>query len=136
MRGPELTISLDPVRRAYRPGETLSGEFLVEWLHTEQPTAAEVSVLWYTEGRGDEDLAVHYFDRRGADQGSAVDWRRPQRFSTQLPPSPLSYEGVLVKVRWCVRARVFFPRGKEVFAEQPFRLGSVPPAQAVLPSEE
>jgi len=30
------------------------------------PRAVEVSVLWCTEGKGDEDLLAHYFDRHAS----------------------------------------------------------------------
>ena len=36
-----------------------------------------------------------------------------------------------VKIRWCVRVRVFLRRGKEAFFEQSFVLGNVPPARRV-----
>jgi hypothetical protein len=131
MTGGEVRIQLDGRRGVYQPGETLAGEYRLESLSVAEPSAIEVSVLWYTEGQGDEDLAVHYFERLDRDERPDLDLRRPQRFSVALPPSPLSYEGVIVKIHWCVRVRVFLSRGKELFAEQPFQLGSVPPGQAV-----
>ena len=76
----------------------------------------------------DEDLVVHEFWRRDADSGDWSNPRRPQRFRTSLPRSPLSYDGQIVKIRWCVRVRAFLPRGKEVVGENVFRLGDVPPA--------
>ena len=51
------------------------------------------------------------------------------RFTTILPNSPLSYSGRIVKVRWCARVRLFLKKGKELFFEQPFILGSVATAQ-------
>ena len=131
MTGGEVRIQLDGRRGAYQPGETLAGEYRLESLSVAEPSAVEVSVLWYTEGQGDEDLAVHYFERLDRDERPDLDLRRPQRFSVALPPSPLSYAGVIVKIHWCVRVRVFLSRGKELFAEQPFQLGSVPSGQAV-----
>ena len=62
-------IRLDGNGRVYRPGETLSGEYRIESLDASQVKAIEVSVLWYTEGKGDEDMAVHEFWRRDADDG-------------------------------------------------------------------
>ena len=56
-----------------------------------------------------------------------IDPRRPERFSTTLPSSPLSYDGQIIKVRWCVRVRVFPLRGKEIVGEKRFQLGDVPP---------
>jgi hypothetical protein len=55
-----------------------------------------------------------------------LDLRVPRRFSTVLPASPLSYDGEIVKICWCVRLRIFLPQGQESLAEVPFRLGSVP----------
>lgn len=131
MHEPVVNVFLDGNRRLYEPGETLAGEYRVESLSTAEPVAVEVSVLWYTEGQGDEDFAVHYFDRQTSANGQAVDLTQPRRYSTQLPASPLSYEGVIVKIRWCVRVRLFLPRGKDVVQEQPFQLGHVPPARPV-----
>lgn len=122
-----VRLLLDGNRRAYQPGETLAGEYRIESLKLAGPTAVEISVLWHTEGQGDEDLAVHYFERLSTADQPGVDLRRPRRFSTQLPPSPLSYQGEIVKICWCVRVRVFMPRGKELLAEVPFQLGSLPP---------
>lgn len=125
-----VRILLDGNRRVYQPGDMLSGDYQVESLRWIEPTAVEVSVLWYTEGQGEEDLAVHYFERLDALAQSGVDLRRPRRFSTRLPFSPLSYQGVIVKIRWCVRVRVFLPHGKELVGEISFQLGNLPPARA------
>lgn len=131
MNGPQVTIRLDGNGRRYRPGETLSGEYRLESITTAEVRAVEVSVLWYTEGKGDEDLAVHDFQRRSADDGDWIDARKPGRFDTALPNTPLSYDGVIVKLIWCVRVRVFLARGKDVLGELPFQLGNVPAATAV-----
>jgi hypothetical protein len=124
-----VRVLLDGNRRLYQPGDLLSGEYQINSLKWVGPTAVEMSVLWHTEGQGDEDLAVHYFERRDSAGQSGVDLRRPQRFSTRLPPSPLSYQGVIVKICWCVRVRVFLPRGKELVGEAPFQLGNLPAAR-------
>ncbi len=52
-----------------------------------------------------------------------------QPFATRLPPSPLSYAGVIVKITWSVRLRLCMRRGKDVLHELAFRLGAVPPAE-------
>ncbi|HVX63597.1 MAG TPA: hypothetical protein VHC19_23445, partial [Pirellulales bacterium] len=72
-----------------------------------------------------------HFERFDNELRPDTDLRRPQRFSIKLPRSPLSYQGIIVKIQWCVRVRVFLPRGKELLAEAPFQLGAVPPAQLV-----
>ena len=120
-----VTIRLDGNGRAYQPGEILSGEYCVEADAAEEIRAIEASVLWHTEGKGDEDLVVHEFWRRDADSGDWSNPRRPQRFRTSLPRSPLSYDGQIVKIRWCVRVRAFLQRGKEVVGQNVFRLGDV-----------
>jgi hypothetical protein len=131
MNEPSVTIRFDGNGRVYWPGEMLSGEYRVESIERQDIKAVEVSVLWHTEGKGDEDLAVHDFRRLSVDGGDWIDPRYPGRFSTVLPKSPLSYEGVIVKLRWCVRVRVFVSRDKEVVGELPFRLGNVPAAKMV-----
>jgi hypothetical protein len=135
MNGPLVRIRFDGNGRVYRPGETLSGEYRIESVAPEEIKAIEVSVLWYTEGKGDEDLAVHSFWRISADNGERLDLPRPGRFSTVLPRSPLSYRGILVRIRWCVRVRVFLTRGREVMGELAFRLGDVPAARLPVTAE-
>lgn|SRR5487761_1073998 len=130
-----VRILLDGNRRIYHPGDLLSGEYQVESLRWIKPTAVEISVLWRTEGQGDEDLAVHHFERIDLAEQPGIDFRRPQRFSTRLPPSPLTYQGVIVKIGWCVRVRVFLPRGKELFGETSFQLGTLPAARLAKGAE-
>jgi hypothetical protein len=127
----EVSIRFDGNGRAYQPGETLSGECRLEAVPADALKAIELSVLWYTEGKGDEDLAVHDFQRIAADGGQPLDPQRPIHFSTTLPNSPLSYDGQIVKVRWCVRVRVFLTHGRRLFGQHVFRLGNIPPAKAV-----
>jgi hypothetical protein len=124
---PAVVIRLDGDGPVYRPGETLLGQYWIKSLGPDQLKAIEVSVLWHTEGKGDEDMAVHEFWRRDADEGLPINAAQPERFSTILPNSPLSYDGRIIKLRWCVRVRAFPQRGKEVVGEKRFQLGSVPP---------
>jgi hypothetical protein len=126
---PLISIHLQGQRRNYQPGDVLCGEYQVDAPEAAPLTAIETSVLWYTAGKGDEDMAVHFFERRAAADISSGDLRQLWRFETPLPNTPLTYEGVIVKVEWCVRVRVFLDRGKEFFADAPFRLGQVPRAQ-------
>jgi hypothetical protein len=128
MNEPAILIRLDAAGRDYRPGESLSGEYRIDSLEGDPLRAIEVSVLWYTEGKGEQDLAVHEFWRRDTESGDWIDPRRPERFSTILPRSPLSYDGQIVQVRWCVRVRAFLKQGRELFAQKTFRLGNIPPA--------
>jgi hypothetical protein len=118
-------LVLDGASRYFHPGAILSGQYSVESMKPERATAAELSVLWYTEGKGEEDLAVHFFERLEPTSGRTIELAQPRPFSTRLPNSPLSYAGQIITIRWCVRLRVFFG-GKDVFVEEPFQLGRVP----------
>lgn len=130
---PTVVIRLDSDGPIYRPGETFGGQYWIKSLDPGQVKAVEASVLWHTEGKGDEDMAVHEFWRRDAADGRPIDPVEPERFQTTLPNSPLSYEGQIIKLRWCVRVRAFLQRGKEVLGERMFQLGSVPPVRVRLP---
>lgn len=129
MRDPAVTIRLDGNGRVYRPGETLAGQYRLDRLASADVKAIEVSVMWHSEGKGDEDLAVHEFWRRDLEENDLLTAGRPERFSTTLPESPLSYDGAILKLRWCVRVRVFLHRGKELVGQKVFQLGDVPPAE-------
>ncbi|MDO5554777.1 MAG: hypothetical protein Q4G68_13545 [Planctomycetia bacterium] len=127
MTSSQIYLTLDGRgNRLYFPGETLAGSYYLEEARNDLVEAIEISVLWYTEGKGSRDFGIHAFWRRSNQGGDWIDPRRPGRFSTPLPNSPLSYQGVLVKVVWCVRVRVFIVDGTQVVEELPFRLGDIP----------
>ncbi|OHB68170.1 MAG: hypothetical protein A2V70_19690 [Planctomycetes bacterium RBG_13_63_9] len=129
MNDAAVAIRFDDNGRIYQPGETLSGEYVLESVPPGAVSTIEVSVLWYSEGKGDEDLAMHEFWRRSIDEGDYIDPGRAETFRTTLPQSPLSYDGLIVKLRWCVRVRAFLRSGKELFGQKAFRLGNVPAAK-------
>lgn len=106
----------------YRSGDVLHAEYQIDAVEADEVHAVEVSVMWFTEGKGDEDMAVHYFERRVPTDADDGDLRRLYRFKTTLPNSPLSYSGEILKIRWCGRVRIFLGRGKELFFDQPFDL--------------
>jgi len=129
---PLISIRFQDRRRTYLPGEMLRCAYQVDAVGQTGLQAIEASVLWYTEGKGDEDMSVHYFERRVAGDVEEGDLQQLWQFSTPLPNSPLSYNGVIVKVRWCVRVRVFLGRGKGHSSEGRFQLGKVPRGKAVI----
>ena len=131
MSGPQIVIELDETGRVFVPGETISGEYRLESFDFEDIKAVELSILWYTEGKGDEDLDVREFRRISSDELNWLEFSRPQRFETVLPNSPLSYNGSILKIRWCIRVRVFPRRGREIVDELPFVLGDVKAPQSV-----
>jgi hypothetical protein len=128
---PLISIHLREQRRDFHPGDILRAAYQVDAPEDTPLAAVEASVLWYTEGKGDEDMAVHFFERRHAADIPEGDLRQQWEFETKLPKSPLTYDGVIVKTKWCVRVRVFLERGKEVSADLPIRLGRVPRARKI-----
>ncbi|MDR3181555.1 MAG: hypothetical protein LBT89_01320 [Planctomycetaceae bacterium] len=111
--------------RLYMPGETLAGSYAVSNIGGDAIQAIECSVLWYTTGKGSEDFGVHRFWRYDIERGDWIDPRRPGRFSTVLPNTPLSYPGIIVKIHWIVRVRVFLADGQDITEDLPFRLGRI-----------
>ena len=105
-----LLVELDRDPPVYALGETLTATFM-DFRFAEGPL--EVSVSWYTEGKGTEDRRVVYFDaRRGVDVGGTL--------SVRLPHAPVSYNGTLLKIHWCVRLR----RNQQL-TEKRFEVGQV-----------
>ena len=119
--------------RRYTPGETLRGCYRLTQWRDAGLQAVEISVLWYTSGQGEEDFEVLYFDRhREANLPRRVD-ETPHTFEVELPDSPLSYDGQIVRVCWAARLRGFFAGGKQRVVEAPFWLSSTaarPPIDA------
>ena len=134
MSDPAVIIRLDGNGRVYQPGETLSGEYHVEAAATDEVRAIEASVS-VVQRRERATRTLPSTSSGGRTPTAAIGSipQRPQRFSTTLPRSPLSYDGQIVKIRWCMRVRAFLQRGKEVVEQKVFRLGNVPPPKAEVP---
>jgi hypothetical protein len=128
---PRITVHFDRLDRCYEALDPLAVRYGGEGLAADDPPrAVEHSVLWYTEGKGEEDLGVHFFERV-VDPELLPPAVSGARFDVVLPASPLSYEGVIVKVRWCVRVRYFFAGGRDFVSEHEFSVGRVPPAMPI-----
>ncbi len=128
---PRITVHFDRLDRSYDARDPLAVRYESDGLASDDPPrAVEHSVLWYTEGKGEEDLGVHFFERV-VDPERLPPAASGSRFDVVLPASPLSYEGVIVKVRWCVRVRYFFAGGRDFVSEHEFSMGRVPPAMPV-----
>jgi hypothetical protein len=121
----EIEVRLE--REAYQPGELLAGAFAIEAGPEAELALLELSVLWHTSGKGDEDLGVIHFEDWSPARGRTFDLSRPQAFDVRLPRTPLTYDGFLIKVHWCVRVRARWVGGGETLREEPFRLGDVRP---------
>ena len=124
---PNVIVRFNEPHRMYQPRAALILRYSIEGIDNEKVRAVERSVLWYTEGKGEEDLGVHFFERL-SDRSKPTPALTAGSFSTQLPFSPLSYEGVIVKVRWCVRVRIFFEGSRDFVSEHVFEMGQIPPA--------
>jgi hypothetical protein len=120
MMEPLVSIRFSDNRRCFRPGETFDFDCQLDAVEQSDLQAVELSVLWYTEGKGDEDMGVHYFERRK--NTGETDLRELYRVSAKLPLSPLSYDGKIVKIRWCARVRCFLRKGREVHQDLCFQL--------------
>jgi hypothetical protein len=125
---PLLSVCLGGNRKEYSAGDELVCEYQIDAVDSADIQAVEASVIWITEGKGEEDLGVHFFERRLPADAEGGDLRPMRRFKVLLPNSPLTYDGAIVRIRWCVRLRLFARRGKEFVLEYPFTLGAVPPA--------
>ena len=123
MNEPLVSLNFYQKQQVFAPGSVLSGEYQIDSVRPQELLAVELSVLWYTEGKGEEDLDVHYFDRRERDDDERPRLHELRRFETVLPNSPLSYNGAIVKINWCVRVRLFLPGEREHVEDFPFRLG-------------
>lgn len=121
---PLISIQIQQDRARFCPGDEIECDYQIDAIQADEILAVEASVLWYTEGKGGEDMGVHYFERRvpAEAQGDLRQWRR---FRTKLPNSPLTYEGAIIQVRWCIRVRAIMRQGKQCCFEHPFRLGHV-----------
>jgi len=124
-QSPSVTVQFCSPDRHYEPLEPLEVRYALDLPPGQVVRAVERSIVWYTEGKGEEDLGVHHFER--LTDRTTVE-AAGGSFGGRLPSSPLSYEGVIVKIRWCVRVRLFFDGGRDFVSEHVFDLGRVPAA--------
>lgn len=93
----EIEIFLDEDRRAFRPGDSLAGR--VRWQLASMPKSLEVRLLWYTEGKGDQDVGlVESQPCPGAGRSGE------HAFRFVLPAGPYSFSGQLISLLWAVEA--------------------------------
>ena len=114
MNNPKIYIELDRRTAQYEPGEVLVGQYRVD-IDPDLPVrAVECSVIWTTSGIGDEDVGVHFFERRAKSTLATSLLKQDHRISTVLPMSPLSYAGKIVQVSWRMRVRVFINNSQHI----------------------
>jgi hypothetical protein len=106
------TIAIEGRRTGYEPGERLRGT--VSWRAERVPELVELHLLWYTEGKGDQDVeVVATVPFAPAAQGSAP-------FELTVPMGPWSVSGKLVSILWALEL-VVEPGGvtREILAVGP-----------------
>ncbi|MFG0291008.1 MAG: hypothetical protein ACF8CQ_22765 [Rhodopirellula sp. JB044] len=127
-----MNVTLCRDDATYAAGGVLKASWRVSRVSLDEISSVEVSVLWYTEGKGDEDLSVHYFRRYDAAQLRERGMVDSQPIQCRLPPSPLSYRGHLLCIQWGIRVRVFVEEGREAVAEHPFYMVARKPDPTVI----
>jgi hypothetical protein len=137
MTDPLLSLCIIGSRDSFAAGDELVCEYQIDAVEPADIQAVEASILWQTEGKAEEDMGVHFFERRLPADADHGDLRPMRRIRTRLPHSPLSYHGAILSICWCVRLRLFLRRGRDYMIEQRFTLGSVPPTpRAIAPQPE
>lgn len=89
----------------FAPGDTVSG--LVEVFPDEiiRCRGVEISVLWYTEGKGRRDEGIVQSWRYDVPQiGPGQGFN--EAFSTTLPSAPWSYAGHFINIVWAVHVKI------------------------------
>ena len=91
----KLNIVLYEDRTTFAPRETVRGR--LEWALEANPRYLELSLFWYTSGKGTRDVGVvgtAKFENCGT-HGS-------KDFSFALPDGPYSFSGKLISLIWAV----------------------------------
>ena len=68
---PSLSIQLESDKTAFQPGDRVAGT--ASWQLEDQPKEVELRLLWYTQGKGDEDAGLA--ESMSFDQPSPADRR-------------------------------------------------------------
>ncbi|MBN2513131.1 MAG: hypothetical protein JXB18_09360 [Sedimentisphaerales bacterium] len=88
-----LTIDIDDLKTSFQPGQIIRGQ--VHWQADSTPPKACLRLLWYTKGKGTEDVGivenVEFSDPQQND-------RRPYQF--KIPEGPYSFSGELLSLVW------------------------------------
>jgi hypothetical protein len=114
------SLWLDGLHSTFVPGATLTGGSTVR-PPSSGCLSVELSVLWYTQDKGPEEMGVCHYEAREANNGTlSLDGTRG--FQVRLPAGPFSYDGEQIVIRWVVRLRLRCSDGTEHVSELPFHL--------------
>lgn len=99
MNNVTVDIELQNDRASCLPGQTLNGT--VRWQCSQKPEEASLHLIWYTEGRGTEDVGLveerRFENPQPANEGA---------FEFQLPAGPYSFSGSLISLIWALELKV------------------------------
>lgn len=116
MAEPQIELRFDDARGVFRAGEELSGNVVLTASDGDKVGAVELSVLWVTEGKGNTDTGLVWFE--AFPETEERERRLP--FRARLPLLPRTYHGVLLKIRWVVRVRRLGGLGNDTISDTPF----------------
>ncbi len=99
MGNPTIDIEIQDNQTSFLPGQTLTGT--VRWMCSEPPKKAALQLIWFTQGKGDEDVGlaeeVKFENPYGSDE---------HPFAFQLPAGPYSFSGRLITLAWALELQV------------------------------
>ena len=81
---PLIALTLDRNPPAYGGGDPLWYEYQIDAVPAEEVLAVESSVLWSTEGKGEEDMGVVFFRRRTPGEAESRDLRPAHRHAIEV----------------------------------------------------
>ncbi len=134
----KLSIELSGGKNAFAPGEQVEGR--IEWGLDANPKALELSLLWYTSGKGTRDVGVLQTNRIDGPGAFGSD-----TFSFTLPAGPYSFSGKLISLIWALELTctagdetmrkeiVVSPTGKEIILRS--HIGPMSPIGPILPMQ-
>lgn len=115
------SVRIDDARRAFAPGETVSGSATLSADAAWKCDYAEVALVWHTEGKGDADrqaVAVESLATKGETTSPSL--TRP--FVFRMPQLPWTYHGRALKIHWTIGVYAKPAGEAEASAEVPIEI--------------
>ena len=97
-----LQIDLLNEKGAYSPGDLIEG--VVSWNLSDRPKAVKLHLLFFTRGKGDQDVIVA--DTIEYDSPPAVG---VEKFTFASPPGPYTFSGKLISLIWALELETVKP---------------------------
>ena len=131
----DLEVELKDRNQTYNPGDTVSGTVHVEVSKDCRCDALNLSLEWFTHGRGNARSEI--VDLQSLFQG---DWTAGEHhaydFETTVPPGPYTYHGNYLNVDWRVKAHADIPWALDPTAERELTLEPTGTEETFRPGEE